>query len=73
MESVAKKNCHELHKLHERNLTRTSNCTGAWVVKLITSGEGTMKVEVFDDADSVARAAAATIAAAATKTDAAKL
>src|SRR5207247_7405434 len=35
------------------------------VVRLITSGERPMKLEVFDDADSVARAAAATIAAAA--------
>src|SRR5207247_2677162 len=33
------------------------------VVRLITSGERPMKLEVFDDADSVARAAAATSAA----------
>jgi 6-phosphogluconolactonase/glucosamine-6-phosphate isomerase/deaminase len=32
------------------------------VVKRIVSGENLIKLEVFDDADSVARAAAATIA-----------
>jgi 6-phosphogluconolactonase len=33
-----------------------------WVVRLKPSGESPVKLEVFDDADSVARAAAATIA-----------